>query len=345
MDGSVESDDFYLNGISNSYAFDFTPEGKISVRREFDKAGDLKQVMLYHPDGSPATIMKESGKKRIYESTFANKKIQSHFEILCGGYYGTIARYFPDGKPFYSYNLFNGKREGKFLYYDISNNVEREGNYIDGWAEGLWKGYENGKLDYVGRYLNNNFDSTWTYYENGKVNSTANYLRGERNGLSTFQNAEGGPASEKMYISGDLVAFRTMRADGTWSDWTKFTGNASIISYYPNGSKSLEEEYRNGYLNGTKRHYLSNGKVVSEYSFKHGDYEGPYTRYYPNGKVQQKAEYRNDEMHGKMEWFNEDGTLLKTENYNYGVRTGKATTYQKGVKNKQYTFWGTNVYE
>jgi uncharacterized protein len=345
MDGSVESDEFYLNGVNTTHAFDFAPEGGISVRREFDEEGNLESVMLYHPDGSPASIMKESGKKRIYESTFRNKKTQSHFEILCGGYYGMIARYFPDGKPFYSYNLFNGKREGKFQYFEMSNQLEREGNYIDGWAEGLWKGYENGKLDYVGRYLNNNFDSTWTYYnESGKVSSTATYMRGERNGLSTTQNAEGGPAIEKMYLSDDLVAFRTMRADGTWSDWTKFTGNASIVAYYSNGAKAIEEEYKNGYITGPKRHYFSNGKVVSEFIFKNGDYEGPYVRYYANGKVREKGEYRSDELHGKLEWYNEDGTLSKTENYNYGVRTGKAATYQKGVK-KEYTFWGSNVYE
>lgn len=345
-DGSVEDDEFYLNGTYVAHGLEYAPDGKLISKRVFDDEGNIESLILYNPDGKPGSIQKDSGTKQIFETKFAKGKTQSHFELMCGAYYGPVTRYYPDGKILYSYSLINGKREGKYEMYDVRNQLERTGNYIDGWAEGEWKGYENGKLDYRGKYLNNNFDSTWTYYfADGRVSSFSNYLRGERDGLTSTRNKEGGEAVEKIYQNDDLIAFRTMKADGKWSDWTRFTGNASIVSYYTNGSKATEEEYKNGFVSGVKRHYYSNGKVQSEFNFRYGDYEGPFIVYHANGKVKHKGEYKGDEFHGKVEWFNEDGTPLTSENYLHGLRIGKAVVYQKGVKSREYTFWGINVYE
>jgi uncharacterized protein len=346
LDGTLENDDYYLNGLATTTTAEFSVDGKILSRKEYDTDGNIVNVIVYNPDGKPGSILKESGVKKIYETYFSNKKPQEHIELACGVYYGPVTRWFPDGKPFYSYTLLNGKREGKFQYYDMRNQLEREGTYIDGWAEGVWKGYENGKLDYVGRYFNNNFDSTWTYYHpDGKVASIGNYFRGERHGLSSTFNAQGGPAVEKMYDNGDMISYRTYRADGTWTEWTRFTGNAVITAFFSGGTKCYEEEYKGGLLTGVKRQYLPNGKVFTETNFKDGDYEGPYVQYYLNGNLREKGQYKADEFHGKIEYYNEDGSLMRNENYNYGVRIGKATVFQKGVKSKEYTFWGPNVYE
>jgi uncharacterized protein len=345
LDGKIEDENYYLNG-ELTHSDEFSADGKLVMAHDYDDEGNVEALRFFAPDGKNVGILKDNGKKKIYETTFQNKKPQFHMETLCGMYYGAYTRWFPDGKPFYSYTFVNGKRDGKFQYYDIRNQLEREGNYVDGWAEGIWKGYENGKLDYIGRYFNNKFDSVWTYFgADGKESSRSSYLRGERHGLSSTANAEGGPALEKLYENDDLVAYRTIRGDGTWSEWQKFNGNAVITTYYNNGAKASEEEYKNGRLTGVRRNFFSNGKIYSEYNFINGDYEGPFIVNYPNGKVREKGEYKFDELHGKVEWFNEDGSLYKSETNNYGVRAGKAVVYQKGVKSKEVTFWGNDVYE
>ena len=340
--GKIIADNFYLNGELYKTSYDYNVDGKLDIEVDYDETGLVSDMRSYNSKSKMNTVVTEKGPRRIYETMYGNKKPQSRFEQLCGEYDGMVSKWYSDGKPFYNFAIRKNKREGRYVSYDVTNVLKTEGNYINGQAEGVWKGYyENGKPEYVGYYFNDSSDSLWTYYfPDGKISSTAQFFRDKRHGLTKFFSPDGNPAIEKLYDKGDLISYREMQASGSWGEWKKFSGDAAIVAFYPSGTKSYEEQYVGGLLKGVKRLNFANGKPFSEVTYVNGDYHGPFSFYYVNGKPRKKGNYNYDEFHGKLEYFNEDGSLLKTEEYLEGSLTGKVVVYSKGVKTKEYNFWG-----
>lgn len=339
-DGTLQSDYYYLNNSYHGICADYSVDGKMAGSTTYEK-GDINDIRNFDAKGNLLTVKQERSGSIVYETRYPNAKLQTHFETLCGDYSGTVTKWFPDGKPFYSYPLMNGRRNGPYRYFAINNQLELEGAYVNGSKEGWWKAYyDNGQRDYEGKYYNDEHDSTWTYYFlHEKISSIGQFKNGERQGVTTYNGTEGNPLLEKKFDAGDLIAYRIMGANGQCGDWTPFTGNATILASYPNGNKAYEETYRDGTINGQKKIYFPNGKLYSEYSYSNGDYQGPYALYYATGKLREKGEYMYDELNGTVESYNEDGILQKKETYKLGIRDGKATLYNKGAVVKEYTFW------
>jgi antitoxin component YwqK of YwqJK toxin-antitoxin module len=212
---------------------------------------------------------------------------------------------------------------------------------VNGSEEGKWTGYTpTGSVDYTGIYTGGERDSIWTnYYITGKISSLIRYKNGERHGVARYNTPEGNPVVEKLFEDGYLTAYRTMSTNNEFGDWIMFTANASITANHANGTKTFEEQYKNGALEGLRKLYYANGKVYSEFSCKGGSYDGPYAVYYPNNQLREKGEYLNDELHGVVETYNSDGTLLKTETFKHGIKNGKAVAYKKGTKLKEVNYW------
>jgi len=340
--GKLESDNYYLNDELHRTTYDYSGDGRIFVEVDYDDQGLIKDIRNYSGKSKVATVVKEQGAKKIYETSYVNKKSQTRFETLCGEYDGMISKSYPDGKPYYNYAVSKNNREGRYVSYGVTNLLEIEGNYVGGRADGIWKYYnEQGKLDNMGYYFDDSSDSTWTYfYPDGKLSSTAEFFRDRRHGLTKFFAPDGSPSIEKNYDRGDLISYREMQSSGTWGEWKKFSGDAVIVAFYPSGSKSYEEQYVKGNLKGIKRISFANGKPYSEVTYENGDYNGPFGFYYANGKPRKKGAYSYDELHGKIEYFNEDGSLMRSEDFIEGSLTGKVILYSKGVKTKEYNFWG-----
>lgn len=336
----LESDYYYLDDSPTGTAYDYFEEKVLSsITYESDR---ISAIANYNAKGEIVTQSKKDGPKVSYEVAPANKDEMARFDIVCGEYNGEIARWYPDGNLFVSYPIVAGRRHGKYEYYAPLKQIQVEGQYVDGYAEGLWQGYDaNGKLGYKGWYLNDNNDSLWThYYPNGKVSTTITYLRDERDGITSMFAPDGTPTIDKRYEMGDLVAYRAMTAEGRWSEWTRTSGDAVIQAFFPNGKPSAQEEYKNSRLTGKKTVYYPDGKVYSEYTYVNGDNHGPFTIYYPNGKPELQGNYQYDDYDGTLRVFNSDGTLLRTEEYVEGSRSGKIILYEKGVKSKEFNFWG-----
>ncbi|MEO7988147.1 MAG: tetratricopeptide repeat protein [Chryseolinea sp.] len=339
-DGVIESDYYYLNGDFHSTCYDFNTDGKMYLATQYDK-GSALDAMHYNEKGEAITRKKKENNSVILETQYTSGKPQSKLNILCGEYSNTVTKWFPDGKIFYTYTLFGGRRHGAYQYNCPNGQFELKGNYVRGTQEGWWEGYYyNGKKDYEGKYLQGEQDSTWIYYFlKGGIASTSEFKDDEREGLTQLYSADGKVALEKMYAHGDLLSYRSV-VDNTPGEWIPFTGDASIVVKYSNGKTAYEENYKKGVLDGVRKVYFSSGQLYSEYHYALGDFTGPYVLYYPNGKVLEKGEYKLDQLNGLIEWFNENGSLNHTENYLLGSRQGKSTWYEKGVKVKEFNFWG-----
>lgn len=92
-----------------------------------------------------------------------------------------------------------------------------------------------------------------------------------------------------------------------------FTG--TWTTYFVNGQRSHEIQYRNGQYFGTFTSFHSDGSkaVVQHYAAEGVD--GEDTGYFPSGALKYKARYSKGEPTGTWVWYNEDGSVRSTQEH------------------------------
>lgn len=113
-----------------------------------------------------------------------------------------------------------------------------------------------------------------------------------------------------------------------------------LKSWYYDGQKRSESNYKNSLRDGVQLQWHKNGKLLSECYYMSGIRHGSSKGWYPNGQRSFEYNYINDNFHGKqMGWF-ENGQPACENNYSYGVNsgihqewneTGKVTTFNKFI--------------
>lgn len=340
QDGMIESDFYYLANESIGKGYEFTLDGKKFIETEIDDGGNISGLQYFNSQGAQSTVKRNENFRDIYEEFYKNGKPKSRSDVLCGTYSRMLERYFPDGTLHYQIEMVNGKKNGKYVYYEMSGKVSSTGLYANDLQTGVWKTYhDNGKLYSEGHYLDDERDSLWTYYhDNGNVSSKALFKDDKRNGVTTYYAPDGTALVEKLFKQGDFIAYRPV-INGSDAKWTPFSGNGKIEISYANGSKAFAEEYKNGLPHGYDRLYYPDGKLFSEYQYDNGDLTGEYKAYHPNGKLKASGSFQDDERNGKFERYAEDGTTVSMETYKMGNHHGKSVLYNKGVKQKEFNFW------
>jgi uncharacterized protein len=339
QDGSLESDYYYIAGIQSGVGYDYGVDGKLYSEIEVDSEG-ITKFQLYDSRGAKSSMKRVQDFVIIHEEFFKNKKVKSRYDILAGSYVRNWERFLPDGALHYKYEMVNGKRNGVYISNEINGNVSTEGMFENDQREGIWKTYyDNGKTYSIGKYLNDQRDSLWTYYhDNGNISSQGWFKYDKRDGVTTFYGVDGTALYEKLFVGGDLIAYRSI-SNSQKGEWIKFSGTAKILFTYPNGNKASEEAYVNGLEQGFDRTYYPDGKLYKEFQYLNGDLSGEFKVYYPDGKLKEKGNYKDDELEGATESYDENGKLAQSISYKMGHRHGKAILYNKGVKQKELSFW------
>jgi len=332
-DGTLETDSYYLRDSYTGPRYSYAQDGKLYALTTYEN-GILADIKNYDTKGNLTTVKKTNDHTQHYEEQFPNKKLKAKYEMVCGNYMGQLTKWFPDGSVYYSYNFVNGQKSGAHVYNHLNGKVAIEGSFLDDKQVGYWKSFHiNGKISNEGRYVDDERDSVWNYYyASGKISSIITYREGEPEGISRYFSPEGMPLLEKMYLAGDLIAYRVVNVNDENAVWEDFSGTGTITVKSPEGKLLYEETFRDGLRHGHKRLYFANGKLHEEYYYENGDFEGPFVRYYADGKVEERGIFKNDELQGTLETFRPDGSPLRTETYGVGVRHGKAIYYDKGNK-------------
>ena len=80
--------------------------------------------------------------------------------------------------------IIKGKREGKWLFYYESGQLNKKGNYKNGKREGEWLVFHHsGKLKEKGNFIDGKEEGEFLYYRyNGSLKSKSNYKDGEHMG-------------------------------------------------------------------------------------------------------------------------------------------------------------------
>lgn len=338
-DGTLETDGYYLRDSFQGPYYSYSPDGKLHSVRHYDD-NMLADVKHYDSKGNLMTARKTENHVQVFEERFNNKQLRSTFRLLCGNYTDDVKNWYPDGTVYYSIPFQEGKKDGPYIHHHMSGRPVMEGVYVQGQEQGHWKFFsDDGVITREGRYLDGLKDSVWIYfYDHGKISSALTYRKDELEGLARYFSPEGEPVLEKMFVGGDLVAWRPANENEEGAPWQNFSGTDTISVRNTAGTVVYEETYRDGMREGYKKVYFNNGTLCEAYHYRQGDFEGPYATYYPNGQVAKRGTFEHDELNGKVESFNADGTLRKVETFYMGTAHGEAA-YYKGKSRKKYTFW------
>ncbi|MCP3876121.1 MAG: hypothetical protein GY699_23620 [Desulfobacteraceae bacterium] len=74
------------------------------------------------------------------------------------------------------------------------------------------------------------------------------------------------------------------------------------LTYFKNGDKGSEVNYKNGKVNGWARMWYESGQLHLEATYKNSKTHGIRTAYHENGQIFCRAKYKNGEILHKRNW-------------------------------------------
>lgn len=232
----------------------------------------------------------------IYNGKFENNEYSGH-GYYCNngvieyvGYWkngkknGKGKQYYENSKLKYDGYFVDGNLEGECIYYDISGNPLYSGGWKNNKRNGIGIKYEDNKIVYEGDFIDDKFHGNGkSYYKNTYIEYDGEWKNDKRDGKG------------KKYYE-------------TKKEQLKYVGNfnndefhdVNATSYYINGNKEYEGEWKNGKKCGKGKHYFENKKEQLKYDgcFENNAYNGKGKSYYENGNIEYDGDWKNDKKNG-----------------------------------------------
>ena len=187
---------------------------------------------------------------------------------------GLNIQFYESGKNRSKSNFKQGRRDGLFTEWYESGHRKFVENYKEGHLDGFstdW--YESGQKQGERNYKDGKKDGLWTeWYENGKKKGEVNYKAGKRDGKATRWYENGQIASEENWKQGIQRDAICWKPDGARCSVSNLKdGNGVLVSYYPNGRKRDEANFKEGKRNGLWTSWYENGQKKREENCKNGN--------------------------------------------------------------------------
>lgn len=235
-----------------------------------------------------------------------------------------------------------GKKQGKWIFFDNAGKKTDEGEYIDNKKEGVWKGYyPSGQLKHEITFdANRPNGPAKFYYEDGIVSEegvwrinkwVGDYKYYHENGNLAYDwkyNEMGKRTGEQKYYYSD----GSMMYKGSWDNGKK---QGRLTEFYPDGSIKSEMDFAEGILNvATIKEYEVAQKPATRQiapktqtvspnagNEKMGVFNGTgyYKTYNEHKKIDREGNFVNGKLvKGKRFFYDDDGKLIKTLIYEDG---------------------------
>lgn len=101
-------------------------------------------------------------------------------------------------------------------------------------------------------------------------------------------------------------------------------------SFYEDGQVFEESMYVNDTIEGVRKLYHPNGKLMIEEHYTNGLFEGPYRSWYPDGTLESEGQYEGNAMSGVWKLFYRSGQLHQE------------LTFRDNLENGPFKTWHTN---
>jgi len=271
MQGNLLKNLFYENGIVKTSEAETT---KSKFKQEFYDNGNVK-TEGYYSFGKPVGMHKE----------FSNSG-----KVLQGVLYDKDGNFIGRGQLDE-----NGKRTGKWEFFNKKKEIISEGYYKKGRRDKEWNFYfEAGKTEQKGHYKSGKLQGEWIqYYKDGTVFKKENYKKGKLNG-KFVQNKPSGELFIEGWYNDNLLN----------KEWVYHYEYLNIYQNYSNGERI--GKWHSEYLNG---------KSAFKGSYEHNEPHGKHIYYYQNGVIKEYQYY----IYGSKEkiWTTYDAFEDQTATYLY----------------------------
>lgn len=343
-DGTVSHKQYFLFGELHGTYEQADYKGRPYVKSKY-YFGKLVHSSQYDTLGTvihTAGLEMGTGKNTLY---YANKKPRYDTQLQCGETVADLKSYFKNGKIYAITPLKNGEYNGRYQAFYPNLKVKTEGDYVDNEQSGLWTWYfESGKIDSKIPLKEGKADGErLDYYENGQVRVKATYKNGDKAGSSFFYAPDGTLQIEKVYDSKGMVSYRYLDKNNALTALILLPNYAGPVkAYYPNGNVSVEQQYKNSYLDGKQVTYYPTGKIMEVRLLKDGVEEGVREEYFPDGKMRKSTPYQDNDLHGQEIEYHANGKVKRKTSYLFGEKEGWELLYDQTGKllKKEYYRYG-----
>lgn len=235
----------------------------------------------------------------------------SEATFLDGQLHGTWTIYDAQERTVLCWNFDHGVREGKCTWYFGDGQKWRELDYRNGELDGLLV--------------------EWNV--TGDVVAEESYVQGRRSGLKTEYYAPGSKRVEANFLfAKDIIQ--------TNDDWWAGSSRSTLVkkqgkderhglwtTYYRNGQKALEGQYKNDVPTGTFTWWHPNGQKAIEGPYTAGKQSGQWAWWYPNGQRHIRGFYDRGQQAGQWSWWTDEGTFA--EGASFSVASAEPRTAPK----------------
>lgn len=97
--------------------------------------------------------------------------------------------------------------------------------------------------------------------------------------------------------------------------------------YFENGQIMEEATYVHDLLDGERKIFAQNGRLLSVENYRNGQYEGPFKAYADDGKLEQEGQYTANEMSGEWKTYYPGGQLKETVTFANNLENGPFKEY------------------
>ena len=223
-----------------------------------------------------------------------------------------------------SHKVFNnGKRNGRWTFWNENGNIVRTGSYAAGKRDGSYAYYFNdGSKKEEGAWKNDQRDGLWTKYSNnGNTQKEGTYSNGKKDGVWTTWNDKGLIASKYLYENNKVIdkwAFKYQFYSNGNEKSLKSTRNNKLdgnqTTWHQNGQMKSIGNYTAGKENGDFQEWYENGQMQSKVNYLNGNMDGAYSEWFDNGQMRQEGSYIDNEFYLTTRWNNEGDILIKDGN-------------------------------
>jgi len=216
-------------------------------------------------------------------------------------------------------------------------------NRIDakGRKQGIWKKYENGRLEYIGQFTNGIPYGEFTYYhQDGKIKSVTNFYNGTEKVKTILFHPNGQKAAEGIFLS--------QQKDGTWyyysnegvlvaiENYKKGVKNGEFKTYSAKTGMLIEEyAYVDGLLHGEMRSYYDKDNVCAIIPYIKGKRNGKTISYHYGNIISSQGIYHNNLKEGEWEFYDESAKLRQVVEYKGSQEIKKVMVFYIGQQQQR----------
>lgn len=289
-DGSPEEASTWSHGKQDGPEREWHPNGKPRLEAMWKGGARHGLAKRFHENG-------QLSDQQCYQNGTMTRGLAP-----CTGATGAevLTRFFPDGTPYESETVQDGKRNGERKVFARGGALEASEQYTADQLDGVQKLFKNGKLERTVTWKAGRKHGLETvYFEDGKRSEETTWADDRRTGVTAWWM--NGKKKSAELLDGEL--WRRQR----WFDNGQLESEDTVRETSRGWSPQRE---------GVEKQYTEAGVLVIEARWKAGKKHGTQKTFFgPSGKPQSLEEWTDGVRLSMKEW-DEAGAVVRDERYN-----------------------------